>query len=532
MATLNRAIGVKGSDVYSTTGDARVDLSVMLVRGCSGEIIWNGLDKILDMAKQDLQAFEDAFVLAFQTRNIRGGKGERSLALTMFQYLANKYPDLFNNHLLDLIPRYGSWRDVFALAAASTSSSPFTQKALIKMAADQIRKDEQTAPDQSISLVGKWAPAEKSEFGPIARELAYVLFPASASYSSRMKQYRQLTSKLNARVKTTEIKMCANTWADIVPKEVPGRCLHKHRKAFLNVRSTNEVRYADRPDREICREHFEEFFAAAKRGDVKVNGADTMFPHEVIAYILRGNLLPQDQDLCRAQWKAFVEKAKEGGQLSRCLAMCDFSGSMDGLPKLICTALGLLIAEVSGVNKIMTFDSTPQWHVFPEADIFERLQSIGPHLGQGLSTNFQAAMDLLLKDAVQRKLTPEQMPKDLIVFTDMGWDQATGQHSRYNTTREGWETHLEMIRRNYRALGYEPPRIVVWNLRATYEDFHSEAEQEGVVMLSGWSPALFKILQEKGVQITTPLDALRAQLDDPMYDEIRHRIRAWQLGNK
>ena len=526
MATLNRAIGVKGSDVYSTTGDPRVDLSVMLVRGCSGELLWTGLDKILAMAKQDLQAFEDAFVLAFQTRNIRGGKGERTLALTMFAYLAQRYPELFNTHLLDLIPHYGSWRDVFALAS-SPDTSPFTQKALIQMAAAQIHKDSLTPEGESISLVGKWAPAEKSEFGRLAKILAFELFPTAESFSSRMKQYRQLTSKLNARVKTTEIKMCANTWADIVPKEVPGRCLHKNRQAFLNITKTNNVRHADRPDRETCREHFEEFFAAAKRGEVKVKGADTMFPHEVVAYILSNQhtMTPENQDLCRAQWKAFVDKAKESGQLSRCLAMCDFSGSMNGLPKLICTALGLLIAEVSGVNKILTFDSTPNWHMFPEADIFERLESIGPHLGQGLSTDFQAAMDLVLKDAVERKLTPEQMPKDIIVFTDMGWDQATGQRSRYNVKRESWDTHLEMIRSNYRTLGYEPPRIVVWDLRSDYQDF-----QEGVVMLSGWSPALFKILQEKGVQIMTPLDGLRAQLDDPLYDEVRRRIRAWSMG--
>jgi hypothetical protein len=31
---------------------------------------------------------------------------------------------------------------------------------------------------------------------------------------------------------------------------------------------------------------------------------------------------------------------------------------------------------------------------------------------------------------------------------------------------------------------------------------------------------LFKVLQEKGVKVATPLEALRAQLDDPMYDEI------------
>jgi len=45
-------------------------------------------------------------------------------------------------------------------------------------------------------------------------------------------------------------------------------------------------------------------------------------------------------------------------------------------------------------------------------------------------------------------------------------------------------------------------------------------------MLSGWSPALFKVIQETRVKVITPMDALRLQLDDPMYDAVRQRLRA------
>jgi hypothetical protein len=51
---------------------------------------------------------------------------------------------------------------------------------------------------------------------------------------------------------------------------------------------------------------------------------------------------------------------------------CDFSGSMDGNPKLVSASLGILFSEIcvgSGKNKIMTFDSTPEWIEFPETGI-------------------------------------------------------------------------------------------------------------------------------------------------------------------
>jgi len=71
------------------------------------------------------------------------------------------------------------------------------------------------------------------------------------------------------------------------------------------------------------------------------------------------------------------------------------------------------------------------------------------------------------------------------------------------------------------------PTIVIWNIAATCSDFHAKADTEGVVMLSGWSPSLFKVLQAKGVVEMTPMDALRIQLDDPRYDLVRARVKSF-----
>jgi len=221
--------------------------------------------------------------------------------------------------------------------------------------------------------------------------------------------------------------------------------------------------------------------------------------------------------------------------------MCDFSGSMDGLPKMVSLALGLLIAEVSGTNKILTFDSEPKWHTFePAHNLYQKVASIGD-IGQGLSTDFQKAMDLVLTDIKERRCRPEDVVKDLIVFTDMGWDQACSEGNSYrnNVKTAVWQTHIQMIRENFRRAGenlhgvpFQPPRIIIWNLRAEYSDFHARADEEGVVMLSGWSPALFKVLQEKGVEVLTPYAALRLQLDDPMYQPVRDLVRNHVAKNK
>ena len=252
-----------------------------------------------------------------------------------------------------------------------------------------------------------------------------------------------------------------------------------------------------------------------------------------------------------------VADAKAGGGLGRSIAMCDFSGSMslsgnnNGLPFWVSMALGLLIAEVTTEefqNTFLTFDSQPTMHTMrAEDDLFKRIKSIG-HLGQGLSTDFQKAMDMVLGQLKAKRCRPGQEPKDLIVITDMAWDMACGSNGistytdnsyRHVVKTAPWQTHIEMIREAFKRAGedmwgaegaWHPPRIVIWNVANVANvgagDFHSKADEEGVIMLSGWSPSIFKILTSEGARVQTPGEAIRLQLDDERYDPVRARLAA------
>ena len=544
-------VGIKGSDVYETTGDPRVDLSVMLVRGLTAEKIQIGVEAVLAMPSKE--ALEDLCVLLFQTRNIRGGKGERALAYDMLGALDKKQHAL-SLALIPLFSHYGCWKDLFVLGQNVAFKETVLNLTVKQFAADNAAIK---AEGGKVSLLAKWAPREKSFNGLLAKWLANRLFPNSAILSERLKMYRKMVSALNKHIDTVEVKMCDRHFADIEPSHVPGRALQKYRKAFLNEASTFKNGHHDKfargersteYDRIEGAKHFSEHFAAGAKGDVVLKGADTVYPHEVVEAVYHSHEDAEaERNLRLGQWLAFVAKAKTSA-LRNCLAMCDFSGSMDGVPKMVSLALGMLIAEVSGSNKILTFDSEPKWHTFnPAHNLYEKVSSIG-NIGHGLSTDFQKAMDLVLADIKERRCKPEDVPKDLIVFTDMGWDHAysssekspyTGNSYRNNVKTEQWQTHIQMIRENFKRAGedmwgvpFVPPRIVIWNLRAAYDDFHARADEEGVVMLSGWSPALFKVLQEKGVEVLTPYAALRLQLDDPMYQPVRDLVRTHMDANK
>lgn len=551
-----RGSGVKGSDVYTSTGSNLLDLNTQLVRGADATAVRAGMAAAI--AAGDLK---DLAVLMFHVRAVRGGKGERALFDVMFCELWRTHRELAIA-LAPLIPEYGSWADVTRLLMDWR-----VRPVLYSMMSWQLRKDALKPDGESISLAAKWAPREGKATGDIATNLAHHMFPELETHAQKMRAYRQLVAGLNRRLATMEVAMSAGKWASIKPEAVPGRAGKLYSRALLNLVGTTKageeisptdtdcLRHPDDPDRMACREHFLRHFALARRGEAVVHGAETVFPHEVVKRVASAEALSTaERDQMIAMWRGMVEKARAAGGMRRTIFMSDFSGSMKmGLngdtPYWVSMALGILgseIVEGSFANRLMTFDSTPRWHTFEAAaGLFERVAGvIAAGVGQGLSTDFQAAMDLVLATLKAERVRPGLEPENIVVLTDMGWDQAcgsdsaslyTGAHYRHHVKTDGWQTHIEMIRESFRRAGEDmwgagngwvPPRIVVWNLSSAYgaRNHHATAETPGVIVLSGWSPALFDTFQREGPRDITPLESLRLELAHPRYNRVREAV--------
>jgi Domain of unknown function (DUF2828) len=548
------AVGVKGSDVFSSSGDPRVDLNVKCVRGADASVLRAALDGVLSLKTQE--ALEDAFVLAFNARNIRGGKGEKAVFQVLYGRLCETQ-GVVAQALLDLIPHYGCWNDLLVLAEASNRN---ISKAIVDLYAKTLY--EESKMEKPATLAAKWAPREGSKHKELAKQIAYVLFPPQlvSTHGGRMNHYRRLVADMNAKLNTVETLMCSDRWDMIAPGSVPGRAGKLYSKAFLNLPSTHKVkgeepkgefRHPDSAKRMECRRKFEEHFAKAAKGEAKVHGADTLFPHEVVQKASEDHgLSAAEKDHLNAVWLSMVEKANATGGLGKSIFMSDFSGSMGGTPYWVSMALGILGSQVCGdefKDRLMTFDSDPTWHHFePGSDLFARIKTITDSgCGQGLSTDFQKAMDLVLATLKEKRMRPGQEPENLIVLTDMGWDQAcsssetswyTGNSYRHVVKTAGWQTHIQMIQEAFKRAGedmwgpgqgFKAPRIVIWNLRASPQtDFHATADTPGVAMLSGWSATQFEILMKEGPRQMTAYEMLRLELDDPKYLRVRERIRA------
>jgi len=499
MALKPDTLGVKGSYCYSeeAVGDLRLSLFTQIVRGAS---------YLPDIVRRAFREYpDDVIVMAFQTRDIRGGKGERLLFQTMMHEIL-AMDGALAKVLIPLIPTYGRWDDVWKLYGISEGVNVAVDEVVL----NQFRLDQES---ENPSLLAKWLPREGRAMSHHFADLLFPKTPKKGGY--RMRSYRKVLAYLNKELRTVEINMCGKAWADIQPGSVPGQLMRRNRAAFMNLRGKHSSE-----DRVMCADNFRSYIEDVAAGKKKINGGQTTMPHEHVRAIVRSR--DHDTDcIIEAQWAAILEETRKAGGLGRVVFMCDFSGSMEGVPKEVSLALGILGSQLSTVpgfrNKILTFDSTPVWHTFEEGtSLRQKIVSVGP-LGVGTSTNFLGACMLVLEGLVAGGVAASEAPGHLIVITDMGFDCAVGESS------EPWATQFQTIRRKFSEAGYVAPVIVNWNVSASYQDAHATANECGVVQLSGWSPSLLKVLQE-GLPVVAPMEGLRKLLDSTRYDAVRKAI--------
>ena len=277
--------GVNGADVYTEegVGDYRVSLFTMLNRGLEARYIQEYITKIFSRKIND--EMRDAFVMAFQTRDVRGGKGERRLFQNFISTLYDQDKEVVQK-MLKLVPEYGCWRDMWEIIKAI----PELETDILNIVKEQFVEDLvkcHSGQQSKMSLLSKWLPRENSGTYPgLARKISAFTHVFEDSERKRLVKYRKDTSMMNRALKTVEINMCGKSWRDIKPEAVPGRCLKIHNKAFLNepvkLHTGKSLRFPENEDRMECRKHFQEFVEALAKGKTKAHGANVVMPHELV----------------------------------------------------------------------------------------------------------------------------------------------------------------------------------------------------------------------------------------------------------
>ena len=402
--------------------------------------------------KAYLEDREMALRVAQWARDVRGGAGERELFRQTLKWLEKNHRHEFvDTKILKNIAEIGRWDDLLIFEDDMVKSIAF------RMIAEAL--------GEGNGLCAKWMPRK----GPKAVELRSFLGWSPKYYRKRLVEL----------TKVVEQQMCAKQWNDINFSHVPSLAMSRYSKAFGK----------NAPDQ------FTAFKDALKKGDPKVKvNAGAVYPYDIVKNVRRG-----DSALADEQWKALPNFIGDAS----ILPIVDVSGSMTckaggNNASITCLdvaiSLGLYCSDKNtGPFKdvFLTFSNKPQF-VTLTGTLSQKIVKMERSAWE-MSTNLHAAFDQILKVAVTNNVAREDMPKVLLIMSDMQFNCCTNFDDRA----------IQMIRRKYNDADYEMPNVVFWNINAL-DNVPVRFDEKGTALVSGFSPSIMKAVLAADMDSMTP----------------------------
>jgi hypothetical protein len=455
----NRTLTENGSPTLKSSLDKNVDLffTIGALRGQKDRLI---------------QKFEASFSqnpeiatrIALWARDVREGAGERQTFRDILLFIEEKNPE-FLGRILPKVSELGRWDDLLVLKTKEAREIAF---GLVR-----------DALQAGNGLCAKWMPRK----GKDALELREFL-------GFTPKRYRKTLVSLTEVV---EQKMCAKDWTDINYQHVPSIASSRYQKAF----------------RRNDGERYNEFLTKVEKGEAKIN-ASAIFPYDVLKYYNVG-----DDRTIQVQWDALPNFVNTDKAI---LPMIDVSGSMmtaagsSGSTTCmdVSISLGLYLSEKNEgpfKNIALTFAERPELLSFEGIDrIVQKKDHLLRH-GVGYSTNLDAAFKRVLDFALVNKVPADDMPKYILVLSDMEFNGGYGY---------GNKTTSQRVLDAYAKAGYEAPNIIWWNIQSRGDNVPVKFNEEKMALVSGFSPSIVKsVLAAERVD---PVSIMMATIENDRYN--------------
>ena len=442
----------------------------------------------------------------FYLRDVRGGQGERRFFRVCLKWAADHYTAAMQRNL-EYVSEFGRWDDLYSFVDTKLESAAFA------MMKTQLELD---VACKTPSLLAKWLKSENT-----SSQESRMLGNMTRKYLGMThKQYRKTLSILRERINVLERLMSENRWDEIEFDKIPSKAGLKYRNAFAR--------------RDIIKAKYEAF---AKDETTKVN-AKTLYPYECVAEALKvmgvgygyyygssKSYSDTDRLMVNKYWANLADyfnNATFNG-----MAIVDTSGSMvrqdAAAPINVAISLGMYCAEKAQGpfhNKFMTFSSNP---TFVEIEGVDFCDKVSRMLGAewGGSTNIEAAFDLMLDTAIRNHCSQDEIPKNLIVISDMEFDSCVTSGPRSYNRWGGYgnrlsnasrETLFESMKKKWAKYGYQMPKLTFWNVDARSNNI--PMKDDGTVSyVSGMSPVLYEQIM-KGL---TAYDLMMDKLNNERY---------------
>lgn len=465
-----------GAIALGTTSDARLDLFSTI--GSLRQADRARIERLFAEAYREDPLF--ATKIVFYGRDIRGGLGERNTFRILIRYMAEKHPEALIPNL-DLIGVYGRFDDLYALIG-----TPLEDQMWAAMKA-QFEEDVRNLREgHAISLLAKWIKTADAS-SRNTRKLG-IMTANRLGYS--VYEFKRLVRIMRKRIGITESMMSAGRWDEISYSAVPSRAMMIYRNAFARH---DGARYSD-------------FIRKAMEGKVTIH-SQTLYPYDIVEKVLSGYSTVTADPALEAQWKQLPDYVEKG---TNALVIADTSGSMYGRPLTTSVGLAVYFAERNtGAyhNMFMSFSATSRIQILKGETLAQKISSIDMRDWM-MNTDLEAAFRNVLKIAILNRVPAEEMPRALIVISDMEIDVCGNRE---------W-TFYEKMESLFRINGYTIPNIIFWNVNSRHDVYHADAKRRGVQLFSGQSASVFSTIMQS-INMT-PVEAMEKVIGSGRYDAI------------
>lgn len=481
---------------YKSTNSVLLDFNykVPSMRKMDNTTLNKEIDKLLDGVEDK----EILFRYIFYLRDVRGGMGERRVFRAIIKRMAERHMKEMV-HIIPLIAEYGRYDDLFVL-----KDTPFEEEMVnfifITLHSDVLN----TYKNRPITLLAKWMPSENASSQETKKLARY--FRERLEMSPKV--YRQLLSDLRDYLSVVEHRISKEEYSKINYESVPSKANLRYGKLFL------QKDYKRR----------QEFLKSLEKGEAEVK-SQTLYPSDVVSYVRNNyiNIYSGKKHMCREEEilaKGMWKGLKDFGKIGNTLVVVDVSGSMEsnvgGKVEALDVSLGLgmYFAERNTApfkDMVVSFSERPEMCQLKSGDIVNNICRM-LNMDWGMDTNVKKVFDLVLDTAKKNNCSQEDIP-EILIISDMEFDCCG---------RGKYLHDFDSISEKFEKVGYKLPRLTFWNVNSRSNTIPMRENDNGIVLVSGFSPSSIKAVMSGELD---PYKALLACITVPRYDRVVDAIK-------
>lgn len=485
-----------GALCYSTTGNYLVDINF-------------GVSKFRNMLNNKESLWEMFYPALMQNpryalkwllylRDIRYGIGERdAFRDLLYNLIVNTKVDSYFIKTCN-IQEYGRYDDLIDIYFRLYDDKKLSKikrinnikNIIIDIIKEQLLLDlANSKNNRSVSLLAKWMPTESTSSLKNRRRAKILM--NKLNYSP--KRYRKILVLLRKKIDIVEAKMSTNNWDKIIYENVPSKANLLYSRAFINHDSERRLKYID----------------DLSNNKTKIN-SKALFLHEIVSKYKKEY---ERNEVLESMWKNIPKP----DNFSDTLVVRDGSGSMcQCLPNSTSTildvanALTIYCSENNKTfkNKFITFSQRAEIvDLTSYTNLYEKLKKLDGYYDYS-NTDINNVFNLILKTAIKEKLSKEDLPKNILIVSDMQFDEVNSCDI---------DSLFETINNEYKKAGYEMPKLIFWNVSYYDNTIPMKNNKNGLILLSGYSTSLMRMVCSTELD---PFKALKEILNNKRYSII------------